>query len=68
MEQISDADSITPAIEEAIDKNPGPVGEYLGGKDAVIKFLVGQVMKITRGQANPQLVTTLLEDKLKAMR
>ncbi len=68
MEQISDADSITPAIEEAIDKNPGPVEEYLGGKDAVIKFLVGQVMKITRGQANPQLVTTLLEDKLKAMR
>ena len=68
LEQISDADSITPAIEEAIDKNPGPVEEYLGGKDAVIKFLVGQVMKITRGQANPQLVTTLLEDKLKAMR
>ena len=68
MEQISDADSITPAIEEAIDKNPGPVEEYLGGKDEVIKFLVGQVMKITRGQANPQLVTTLLEDKLKAMR
>ena len=68
MEQISDADSITPAIEEAIDKNPGPVEEYLGGKDAVIKFLVGQVMKITRGQANPQLVTTLLEDKLKTMR
>jgi aspartyl-tRNA(Asn)/glutamyl-tRNA(Gln) amidotransferase subunit B len=68
MAQISDSDSITPAIEEAIDKNPGPVADYLGGKDAVIKFLVGQVMKITRDQANPQLVTTLLEDKLKAMR
>ena len=68
MAQISNADSITPAIEEAVAGNPGPVADYIGGKDAAIKFLVGQVMKITRGQANPQLVTTLLEDKLKAMR
>ena len=68
MAQISNADSITPAIDEAVAGNPGPVADYIGGKDAAIKFLVGQVMKITRGQANPQLVTTLLEDRLKAMR
>ena len=68
MAQISDADSMTPAIDEAVASNPGPVADYLGGKDAAIKFLVGQVMKITRGQANPKLVTALLQDKLDSMR
>jgi aspartyl-tRNA(Asn)/glutamyl-tRNA(Gln) amidotransferase subunit B len=68
MAQISDADTMTPAIDEAVASNPGPVADYLGGKDAAIKFLVGQVMKITRGQANPKLVTTLLQDKLDSMR
>jgi aspartyl-tRNA(Asn)/glutamyl-tRNA(Gln) amidotransferase subunit B len=40
------------------------VAEYLAGKEAVLRFLVGQVMKATRGKANPQLVTKLLEEKL----
>jgi aspartyl-tRNA(Asn)/glutamyl-tRNA(Gln) amidotransferase subunit B len=40
------------------------VAEYLGGKEAILRFLVGQVMKATRGKANPQLVTKLLQEKL----
>jgi aspartyl-tRNA(Asn)/glutamyl-tRNA(Gln) amidotransferase subunit B len=62
--QISDAEEISPIVEQVIADNPGPVAEYLAGKEAVLRFLVGQVMKATRGKANPQLVTKLLEEKL----
>jgi aspartyl-tRNA(Asn)/glutamyl-tRNA(Gln) amidotransferase subunit B len=40
------------------------VAEYLGGKQPVLRFLVGQVMKATRGKANPRLVNELLKEKL----
>jgi len=40
------------------------VAEYLAGKGPVLRFLVGQVMKATRGKANPQLVTKLLKEEL----
>ena len=68
MVQISDTDSITPAIEEALKGNPKPVSDYLNGKETAMRFLVGQVMKITRGKANPQLVSSLLKEKLEALR
>ena len=66
--QISDTDSIRPAVEEAIANNPQPVADYLKGKETAMRFLVGQVMKITRGKANPQLVPELLKEKLESMR
>ena len=66
--QISDVDSISSAIQEAIDSNPKPVSEFLEGKETAIRFLVGQVMKITRGKANPQLANDLLKDKLESLR
>ncbi len=68
MVQISDADSIGSAIEEAISANPKPVADFLNGKETAMRFLVGQVMKITRGKANPQLATQLLGEKLSSMR
>ena len=68
MVQISDEDSIRPAVEEAINSNHGPVTDYLGGKETAMRFLIGQVMKITRGKANPQLASRLLEEKLESMR
>ena len=68
MAQISDTDSIAPAVDEAITGNPQPVSDYLGGKDTAMRFLVGQVMKSTKGQANPKLVSALLKEKLDAMR
>ena len=68
MVQISDEDSIRPAVEEAISSNHGPVTDYLGGKETAMRFLIGQVMKITRGKANPQLASRLLKEKLESMR
>ena len=68
MVQMSDADSVAPAVAEAIANNPSPVADYLDGKETAMRFLVGQVMKITRGKANPQLVSKLVKEKLESMR
>ncbi len=62
--QISDTSSVEPAVREALDANPRAVEDYLGGKESAAKFLVGQVMKITRGQAKPDLVNQLVADAL----
>lgn len=45
--------------------NPKAVSEYRGSKEPVLRFLIGQVMKATRGKANPRLADTLLREKLK---
>ena len=66
--QISDTGAVLAAVEEAIAANPDPVQDYLGGKQHAVGFLIGQVMKATRGKANPQLTTKLVKDKLEAMR
>ena len=66
--QISDADALGNAVDEAIASNPKPVSEYLAGKEQAIRFLVGQVMRITRGKANPQLATQLLQQRLDSIR
>jgi len=61
--QISDVEELSRIVEQIIAENPGPVAEYLGGKEPVLRFLVGQVMKATRGKANPRLVNELLKEK-----
>jgi aspartyl-tRNA(Asn)/glutamyl-tRNA(Gln) amidotransferase subunit B len=66
LSQISDVEELARIVEQVIEENPGPVAEYLAGKDAVLRFLVGQVMKATRGKANPRLVNELFEEKLSA--
>ncbi len=66
--QISDQAALTQAVERVLDENPGPLAEYLAGKEAVLRFFVGQVMRITRGQANPQLVQELLRRALERRR
>jgi len=58
------ADDLIPLVRAAIDENPGPVAQYLGGKTATLGFLVGQVMKKSGGQAVPQTVKELLEEEL----
>ena len=45
----------------AVEKNPDNVAKYRGGNEGVFKFFVGQVMKASRGQANPQLVNDTLK-------
>ena len=62
--QIGAADEIQPVVEQVIAKNPKPVEDFRAGKDEAIKFLVGQVMRETRGRAKPDLVHELLRRQL----
>ncbi len=64
LSQISDTKSIEVEITTAIKLNAQAVADYKAGKKQSLKFLVGQVMKATRGRANPGLVNELLEKKL----
>ena len=68
MVQISDTQAVQSAVEEAVANNPEPVADYLNGKETAMRFLMGQVMKITRGKANPQLAAKLVKEKLDSMR
>jgi aspartyl-tRNA(Asn)/glutamyl-tRNA(Gln) amidotransferase subunit B len=54
--QVDDADAITKWVEATLDANPGPVADYHAGKVAAAGFLVGQVMKLSRGKADPKRV------------
>jgi aspartyl-tRNA(Asn)/glutamyl-tRNA(Gln) amidotransferase subunit B len=62
--QISDTDELGQIVEQVIAANPDQVAEYRAGKERLLGWFVGQVMKATRGKANPQLVTKLLKEKL----
>ncbi len=64
--QISDSDALVAVAREVIAANPKVVAEYRGGKTSAIQFLVGQMMRATRGQANPQVARALLEAELGA--
>jgi aspartyl-tRNA(Asn)/glutamyl-tRNA(Gln) amidotransferase subunit B len=64
LEQISDASELESIIEQVIAENPKPVEDYRNGKEKALGALVGQVMKATRGKANPQLVNKILKEKL----
>ncbi|HEV8683369.1 MAG TPA: Asp-tRNA(Asn)/Glu-tRNA(Gln) amidotransferase GatCAB subunit B, partial [Actinomycetota bacterium] len=59
-----DAAELETFVDEVIAENPGPAEQFRGGKEGVIGFLVGQVMKKTKGAANPQEVQRLLRERL----
>jgi aspartyl-tRNA(Asn)/glutamyl-tRNA(Gln) amidotransferase subunit B len=63
-QQISDAGAIEKMVDEVIAANPKQVEQYRGGKKAVAAFFVGQVMKLSKGQANPALLGELVVKKL----
>ncbi len=63
-QQITDAAALEKIIDEVIAANPRQLEQYRGGKKTVLGFFVGQVMKATKGQANPALVNDLLGKKL----
>jgi aspartyl-tRNA(Asn)/glutamyl-tRNA(Gln) amidotransferase subunit B len=63
-QQISDAGAIETMIDEVIAANPKQVEQYRGGKKTVSAFFVGQVMKLSKGQANPALLNELVVKKL----
>ena len=63
--QISDLAELSSIVDEVIAANPKPVADHRGGKEQALGFLVGQVMRATRGKANPKVVNELLLEKLK---
>jgi aspartyl-tRNA(Asn)/glutamyl-tRNA(Gln) amidotransferase subunit B len=64
LKQISDTGALEKIVEDVLAGSPKQVEQYKSGKTAVIGFLVGQVMKASRGQANPAAVTDVLKAKL----
>ena len=64
LKQISDSGALEKIVDEVMAANPKQVEQYRGGKTTVIGYLVGQVMKASRGQANPATVNELLKSKL----
>jgi aspartyl-tRNA(Asn)/glutamyl-tRNA(Gln) amidotransferase subunit B len=65
IEQLSDASAIEALCDQVIAANPKPAGDFKAGNAASLNFLKGQVMKFSKGKANPQLVGEILERKLK---
>ena len=63
--QISDAGTIEGFVDRVIAAHPAQVAQFRAGKEKVLGFFVGQVMKSTRGQANPEQVNRILRDKLR---
>ena len=66
LKQITDTGAIEAIVDKVIEANPSQVAEYRAGKDKLIGFFVGQVMKETQGKANPGQVNQLLKKKLDA--
>ena len=64
--QIEATADLEPLVEHVLAANPSQVDDYRGGKEGLLGFFVGQVMKETGGRANPKLVNELLREKLKA--
>jgi len=65
LEQVSDVGELESVAKKVIKDNPKAVEDYLGGKETTIKFLVGKVMRETRGKANPKVVEEVLQKLLK---
>jgi len=64
LSQISDSQEIEKVVDQVIANNPDAVADYTAGKAQALTFLVGQVMKVTKGRANPKLVNEQLKVKL----
>ena len=64
LSQISDSSEIEEIVDEVISANQESAQDYINGKKKALGFLVGQVMKATKGKANPKLVNQILTQKL----
>jgi aspartyl-tRNA(Asn)/glutamyl-tRNA(Gln) amidotransferase subunit B len=62
---VADEDTLVPIVDEVIAAHPDQVATYRGGKEGVLGFLVGQVMRETQGKADPKVVNQLLREKLR---
>ena len=63
-EAVSNTDELGPVLDRIMEENPGQVAAYRGGKEGLLGFFVGQVMKETQGKANPRVVSDLVREKL----
>jgi len=68
LEQTSDTSAIETDARAVLDENPDEVARYLAGKEQLLQFFVGQLMKRTKGKANPKLATDAIKAMLDAMR
>jgi len=66
--QITDSSEIESIVEKILSNNQKQVEEFLSGKEKVLGFLVGQIMRETKGKANPQIVNDILRDKLSSLK
>jgi aspartyl-tRNA(Asn)/glutamyl-tRNA(Gln) amidotransferase subunit B len=66
IEQLSDTTAIEKICDEVIAANPRPAADFKAGNAASLNFLKGQVMKLSKGKANPRMVGEILERKLRA--
>ncbi|MCB0345450.1 MAG: Asp-tRNA(Asn)/Glu-tRNA(Gln) amidotransferase subunit GatB [Bdellovibrionales bacterium] len=64
LQQITDESAIMAIVQQVLDANPQQLEAYRSGKDKMFGFFVGQIMKLSEGKANPQIVNTLLKQKL----
>ena len=64
LEQVSDAGALEAVIDRLIVQNPDKAAAYRGGRTGLLGFFVGQLMRETNGQANPQLAQDLVKRKL----
>ncbi len=62
--QVSDEGAILAMINDVLSQNPQSIADYKAGKDKAMGFLVGQVMRVSKGKANPQMINKLLKDAL----
>jgi aspartyl-tRNA(Asn)/glutamyl-tRNA(Gln) amidotransferase subunit B len=68
LRQVSDLNAIQGSVQRVLSENPDQVKTYLAGKETISRWLFGQVMRLTGGQANPQVVQQELERQLQALR
>ena len=68
LRKVDDSESLLPVIDGVIDENPKAVDDYLNGKETAIRFLLGQVMKATRGAADANTTMQLITVRLEAVR
>ena len=66
--QISDEEALSQVVDQVLTEHPEEIADYLEGRESLLQWFMGQVMRATRGRAQPQTVLGLLRDKLKARR
>ena len=62
--QVSSSDDLLPIIKQVLSDNPEAVSDLKTGEDKVLGYLVGQVMKLSRGQANPEISKKMIREQL----